>query len=125
MQCVNFCILYLYIFAVEQNGRQDFIRNAKTVTFDPSDSFEEKNVILEFLDDDINEATEGYFALLRVDEESSSNSEDMDKLEYIRDGVTLIVINDDDGKSLKQCTLYFLHLEFSLCYTKVNLQLLN
>lgn len=86
----------VHVPVVEIDGRQDFIPTITNVTFEEvSGGFEQKTVFLEFIDDDINEAPEGFFAILEIDEE---NSDPRDVAEYkpIRDGITLIVVKDDD-----------------------------
>ena len=86
-------------FADDPNGRQDFVRTTKTVTFPPTVTGAEQTIFLEFLDDDINEKAEGYYAVLYLNE-SASDPRDVADFSFIRTGVTLIMIQDDDGKSV-------------------------
>ena len=75
------------------------MRTTKTVTFPPSVTGAEQTIFLEFLDDDINEEAEGYFAVLSLNE-SASDPRDVADFGFIRTGVTSIVIQDDDGESV-------------------------
>ena len=85
-----YCILY----AVDENGRQDFTRAVKTVVFPPSEINTDQLVFITFNNDDINEASEGFFIVMTV---SESNVEE--DVEFLPDGsVTLIRIDDDDGQ---------------------------
>ena len=101
--CITGLCVVTFAFSIftadesDLNGRKDFIRSSKTITFEPSGSSAEQTVFLDFVNDEINEDDEGYFALLRVDA-SSSNPKDVAELKYILQ-VTLIKIFDDDGKS--------------------------
>ena len=73
------------------------MRTTKTVVFPPSKSIAEQTIFLEFLDDDINEKVEGYFAVLNLNE-AESDASDIADFKFIRNGVTLILIQNDDGK---------------------------
>lgn len=84
-------------FSLDNNLRKDFVRSTKIVTFEPSESFAEKTVLLDLVDDQINEATEGFFAVLQVDD-SLAEAEDESNVQFIRNGVALVVIVDDDRK---------------------------
>ena len=80
--------------ADDESGRQDFVRAEKTVTFPPSEFLMEQTISIPFNDDDINEASEGYFIVMTI---SESNVED--DVEFLSgQNVTIIRINDDDGK---------------------------
>ncbi len=59
------------------------------------------SVFLEFIDDDINEALEGFFAVLELDTSDDTEQSGLDDdITFIREGVTLIIIRDDDGKTI-------------------------
>ena len=73
------------------------MRTTKTITFPPSSSSVEKRVFLEFINDEINEKAEGYFAIIYLDE-SASDPNDVANFGFIKNGVTLLVIKDDDRK---------------------------
>ena len=56
-------------------------------------------VFLKFIDDDINEPAEGFFAVLEFNTSVEHDQRDLDDgITLIRQGVTLIIIQDDDGE---------------------------
>ena len=74
---------------------------AKTVTFEASQSFQEKRLFLPFVDDNINELDEGFIIEIKVDK-AASNSIDVARLTYRFNGVALIRITNDDGELIEQ-----------------------
>ncbi len=75
------------------------METVKTVTFPPSNGAMDMRVFLEFIDDDINEAAEGFFAVLELDTAADHEQSDLDDgITLIREGVTLVIIRDDDGE---------------------------
>ena len=72
-------------------------RSPKLLKFSASSSFEEKPLFFEFTDDSINEYNEGFLMLIRIDE-ANSHPEDVANIQYLFDGVALVVIVNDDGK---------------------------
>ncbi len=59
----------------------------------------DQTVFLEFINDDINEAPEGFFAVLEFNVSAEHDQRDLDDgITLIRQGVALIVIQDDDGE---------------------------
>ena len=59
----------------------------------------DQTVFLEFINDDINEAPEGFFAVLEFNISAEHDQRDLDDgIILIRQGVALIVIQDDDGE---------------------------
>ncbi len=59
----------------------------------------DQTVFLEFINDDINEAPEGFFAVLEFNVSAEHDQRDLDDgIILIRQGVALIVIQDDDGE---------------------------
>ena len=76
----------------------------KTITFPPSLGNTDLQVFIQFKDDNINEETEGFWVQVRVNE-TASDPKDLEKLEYIRNGLALAVINDDDGKEYSSILL--------------------
>lgn len=112
---------FLYL-TVDENGRKDFYRVLETVIFPAGMSQKEVMVFLPFYDDDINENTEGYLAMVRINE-SASDPQDVVSANYIRNGIALIVINDDDRKNLHYIiiektisALSLLQINGSCCY---------
>ena len=86
--------------AVEQTGRQDFIADSVTVTFPPSifTGEETVNVFIPFIDDDTNEPLfEGFYAMVTINA-LLSDPTDVANAVAIRNGITLIRIEDDDSE---------------------------
>ena len=86
----------------------------KRVTFEPSQTFQEKQLFLPFVDDDINELNEGFVIEIKVDEEES-NPEDVANLKYRFNGVALIRITNDDGEPSRRvhCSLETISVRLS------------
>ena len=90
----NVCKL-LFIDSADPNGRRDFVRNGPIeVTFTPSDNIQDQEIFIPITQDDINEATEGFFAILEPVDLLDPTRE----VTLIREGVTLVNIRDDDCK---------------------------
>lgn len=85
-------------FAVELNGLQDFVDNRITVTFPQTSSTAEVviPVTIPFINDDTNEATEGFYLLVTINT-LQSNPLDVANAIVLRNGVALVSIRDDDG----------------------------
>ena len=83
----------------DDTGRKDFYRVEETIIIPASMSLKDTQVFLPFYDDKINEEIEGYFAMVRINA-SASDPRDVASLDYIRNGIALIIINDDDGKTI-------------------------
>lgn len=91
----------MWICADEIDGGQDFVKSLKTVTFPPSDGFAVEKVFIEYNDDDINEVTEeAFYAVLRV---TDSDHKEIDRITFLNNGVTLLVIADNDRKHFICC----------------------
>ncbi len=78
---------------VEANGRQDFNADIQTVRFEASTHTIDVEVFINITNDIINEADEGFFAVLRTE----GTPEDFLGLDISR-GVSLCVIVDNDSK---------------------------
>ena len=81
--------------SIDPAGRRDFIRSGPIdVTFTPSDDDQDQRISIPIVKDDINEVTEGFYAIV----------EPVDILNPMREvilvrGVTLVRIRDDDRKT--------------------------
>ena len=83
------------IDSIDDNGRRDFVRNGTIeITFPPSNNIQEKEVLISLVDDQINEAEEGFLVL--VDADNIFIPEEV--VDLIRDGVTVVKIVDNDRK---------------------------
>lgn len=77
---------------VSEDGRQDFDRTILNVTIPPTER--SVTVFIAFNDDEINEASEGFFIVMTVSDLNLERD-----VEFLPDGnVTLIRIDDDDGR---------------------------
>ena len=77
-------------------GRRDFVRNGPiNVTFPPSSGIQDQEVFIPIVQDNINEAVEGFYAVV----EPVDLLEPTREVTLIREGVTLVNIRDDDRKS--------------------------
>ena len=85
------------LFAVSINGRQDYDNTVQSVTFPPSTETAQRSVLIPYTNDEFNEATESFLLLARV-VEATANPADIADLEYIRSGIAVAIIEDDDGK---------------------------
>ncbi len=92
-------LIHFFNFAEGENGRRDFVETVKTIIIPPSAGAMDQTVFLEFINDDINEAPEGFFAVLEFNISAEHDQRDLDDgIILIRQGVVLIVIQDDDGE---------------------------
>ena len=84
---------------VDPSGTQDFLNDRFTVVFPPSTSVGEVEMLvtITFIDDDTNEAQEGFYLLASIDS-TQSNPTDVQQAMAIRNGIALINIDDDDRK---------------------------
>ena len=73
----------------------DFNNTVQRVTFAPSTSSETVDVTIDFFDDAINEADEGFLIVVRVDP-AASNPQDISNVALDRNGVALVTIHNDD-----------------------------
>ena len=81
--------------AVEPQGRMDFNNTEQRVTFAPSNSDMIVDVTINFLDDAINEANEGFLIVVRVDV-NASDPQDVSNIALEREGVASVTILNDD-----------------------------
>ncbi len=92
-------LLFFLVLTVEANGKQDFSNDVIQVTFPATTAVDqmEQAVTIYFRNDDINEATEGFYLHATIDT-AASNAMDVQQASPVRSGVTLININDDDSE---------------------------
>ena len=86
--------MHTHAHAVEAD-RNDFDNSIKTITFEPSVSPQQQTVTIDLVNDEINEAQEGFYLVISVTEISSA---DEPNLILERNGVALVRITDNDGK---------------------------
>lgn len=80
----------------ESSGKQDFKRNGPTrVTFDPSSTNEEREIEIPLVDDEINEADEGFVLVIEMEDNGDRESVG-EEIKLVRAGVALIRVADDD-----------------------------
>ena len=84
-----------FLYAVEPQGRMDFNNTVQRVTFAASTSSETTAVRIDFFDDAVNEADEGFLIVLRVDPAASSLQEVLN-VTLDQNGVALVTILNDD-----------------------------
>ena len=84
-----------FLYAVELQGRMDFNNTVQRVTFAASTSSETMAVRIDFFDDAVNEADEGFLIVLRVDP-AASNQQEVSNVTLVRNGVALVTILNDD-----------------------------
>ena len=84
-----------FLYAVEPQGRMDFNNTVQRVTFAASTSSETLAVRIDFFDDAVNEADEGFLIVLRVDPAASSLQEVLN-VTLDQNGVALVTILNDD-----------------------------
>lgn len=82
----------------------DFNSDAVTVEIPAGDGNTEMPVPIQLIDDQINEAQEGYIARLEVVSISQADEASLDNNENTRTSA-LIRINDDDGKLFCCCSV--------------------
>ncbi len=85
---------HTHTLTVVQGGRTDFSNVAITVNFPATLSSDSVTVAVGAGDDFINEANEGFLIVIRVEEIDSADGPHT----FIRKGVALMRIVDDDGK---------------------------
>ena len=91
--------LSVFFYIDEIEGRQDFVNETFTHIFDNSKiSMKEVYFFVRFNDDEVAEYQEGFFVEIKVDE-SQLHLKDRDDIEYMRHGVALIRIEDNDGEN--------------------------
>lgn len=90
--------MLVLIFAEGENGRRDFVQTTKKLSFAPSSGPDEQSIFLDFIDDDINEASEGFYAVLNLDTSLTEDQRDVENFDFLLGGVTLLIIDDDDRK---------------------------
>ena len=78
---------------VVTGGRQDFDNTEQTITFPANPNTAERAVDITFFDDDINEALEVFYIVVRAD---NSTGDVPDSLSYVKNGIALAVIDDND-----------------------------
>lgn len=73
----------------------DFDNIEQQVTFEPSQGREETTITINFVDDIVNEAQEGFLITIEVEEIDPT-----DQFTLVRNGVALVRITDNDRKSV-------------------------
>ena len=86
---------FKFLHAVEPQEQKDFNNTAQRVVFALNTSPEMVNVMIDFFDDAINEADEGFLIVMRVDP-AASNPQDIPDVILERNGVSLVTILNDD-----------------------------
>ena len=66
--------------------------------FPPSRADMEMDVMIRYIDDDINEPEEGFLVVTEI---TTTHPQDENNLVLIRNGVALMIIEDNDGKNAK------------------------
>lgn len=90
------CIMLNINIPDEPDGRKDFVRNDPIrITFSPSSSYVEQSVAIPLVNDDINEAEEGFILLIEIEDPGNTESTS-DDIMLARDGVALIEVTDED-----------------------------
>lgn len=88
---------------VELSGRRDFERNVTTnLTFGSGSRNEERLIHIPLVDDNINEADEGFLLVIEIQDSGSPTTSD--DITLVRDGIALIVIADNDRELLNLYT---------------------
>ena len=64
--------------------------------FPPSRADMEMDVMIRYIDDDINEPEEGFLVVTEI---TTTDPQDENNLVPIRNGVALMIIEDNDGKN--------------------------
>ena len=84
---------------MDPGGRRDFIRSAPIhVMFTPSFDPQDQKFSIPIVQDNINEATEGFLAVIEA-------VDSIHEVTLIREGVALVSIRDDDSKTCS-CSAY-------------------
>jgi len=60
-----------HVPSVDDGLRQDFENSTHRLTISPSTSNQEREIFIPLVDDDVNEATEGFLLVIRIDEGAS------------------------------------------------------
>lgn len=90
-------IFYVVTDSSDPSGRRDFVRSESIqVTFTPSSEPQSQRLSIPLVNDDINEAEEGFFVTIMSDDIFIPEK----TVELVRGGVTLAKIDDDDRKLL-------------------------
>ena len=84
-----------FLYAVDPQGPKDFNNTVQEITFSLSTSFETMAVRINFFDDAVNEADEGFLIVLRVDPDAS-NLQEVSNVTLDQNGVALVTILNDD-----------------------------
>lgn len=96
----NYAGTSMHIDSEDPNERTDFIKNGTIeVTILQGEFIQNENIYIPLVNDDINEANEGFLVIVDVDKLRLPEGE---TLELVRDGITLVNIMDDDRK---QCMI--------------------
>ncbi len=69
------------------------------VSFFPSAGSQSANISIPYIDDDINEAEEGFLVIIEIDDTQT----DPATVGFVNEGVALMLITNDDGISLCVC----------------------
>ena len=73
--------------------RNDFDNTVQQITFPPNPANAEQILTINLIDDTINEAQEGFYVMIRVVQSGPT-----DQITFVRNGVALIRITDNDRK---------------------------
>ena len=92
MPISNF-VYTLHELIIGDGTRNDFDNAVQQVVFQPSPSISEQSVSLNLVDDVINEAQEGFYVMIEVMESGPT-----DQINFVRNGIALVRINDNDRK---------------------------
>ena len=88
---------WFHVLFLDDDLRKDFDNSTHRLTISQSSSYQDVEIFIPLVDDDVNEATEGFLLVIGIDE-LASDPRDVENSEMIRNGVTLAVITDNDGK---------------------------
>ena len=83
---------------MDGSGRRDFVRNGTIeVTFSPNINIQQQEIFIPLVNDQINEAEEGFLVIFDQDRFAIINPE-VTVQDIIRGGITVVRIMDDDCK---------------------------
>ena len=91
--CPSLCLFILHEHIIGDGTRNDFDNTVQQVIFAPSQGNSEQSVSINFVDDVINEAQEGFYIMIEVMESGPT-----DVINLVRNGIALVRITDNDGK---------------------------
>ena len=92
---INVIMSFFFVDSADPNERSDFIiSDPILVTFPPSIENQAQEVSIPLVQEDINEATEGFFVMVI----SENISDPTLAVDLVRGGVTLVRISNDDCK---------------------------